>query len=448
MAQGNPGSVFPVGPFAGGRVRVAVVSTPRTGNTWLLHLLMAAYQCPGLGVHNPFDLAWDALPEDCVLQIHWHRTPAFVSQLEQAGFRVVVMSRHPFDALISILHFCLRDANTPRWLEGEEGNERCIYGAMPRSTAFADYVSGKRAQALLGISCEWWDFPGALGVRYEELNADPEGQLLRLAQAIGRELKVSPREAVEATSMSKLRSRFQNNHYFWLGKSGLWRCLLPAANAEPLARALAPVFETLGYACDPDPALTASEADANWLRLVWADVAEDLHHLAKAQKALKESQAKLAALQDLPPRYDEICRSFAEMKAHYEVNQKTLTDVWARFEQSHKALGEVGVLYEHAQKSVAELRARLEASERDARARLEASEKEVREACLQRDAARAEASHLRALCEEGREARDRLQAELEATRSLGTARGKLRAFANRHPALKATVKQILRRKSA
>ena len=47
-------------------VRIVLVSTPRSGNNWLRHLLARLYDIPSLSVHNPADLDWAALPPHCV----------------------------------------------------------------------------------------------------------------------------------------------------------------------------------------------------------------------------------------------------------------------------------------------------------------------------------------------------------------------------------------------
>jgi hypothetical protein len=104
-------------------MRLAVIGTPRSGNTWLRHLLSSAYDIPERPIHSPHDLPWNELPPSCVLQLHWHPVESFLKRLEDQGFRVIVLSRHPLDVLISILHFSLHD-KTAGWLEGEHGNER------------------------------------------------------------------------------------------------------------------------------------------------------------------------------------------------------------------------------------------------------------------------------------------------------------------------------------
>jgi hypothetical protein len=257
---------------------VAIISTPRSGNTWLLHLLSNIYQAATQAVHSPLEINWDKLPASCILQVHWHPEPSFLLHLEKAEFRVVVVARHPLDVLISILHFALYDP-TCRWLEGEGGNERPIFGAMPRSTAFLDYATGPRANALLSISQEWWSRPGCQTLHYEDLVAQPVDEMVRLVAALGTPPLKPVESAVEATTLAKLRKLTQNTNHFWQGQANLWKKFFTASEAASIAAIHASLFGQLGYRCEPDSELTAGAADANWLKLVWAPLTEELHDL-------------------------------------------------------------------------------------------------------------------------------------------------------------------------
>jgi hypothetical protein len=272
--------------------RLAVIGTPRSGNAWLRHLLSSAYDIPERAIHSPHDLPWNELPQSCVLQLHWHPVESFLKRLEDHGFRAVVLSRHPLDVLISILHFALHD-RTARWLEGEHGNEWSIFGAMPRSTPFMNYCVSKRADALLAVSREWWRVPGTISVQYEVLNRDPHGELERILGECGGQPVREVEEVIAGRTLSKLRALTRHEHHFWQGRCGLWKSLLTAAEARPLARVLQPRYADFDYDWDADPNLTAVQADANWVHLVWADLTDRLHHLDETSRALH------AARQDL-----------------------------------------------------------------------------------------------------------------------------------------------------
>ena len=274
-------------------LRLAVVSTPRSGNTWLRRMLAVLYGLHECAAHAPEEVEWGRLPARCVLQIHWHRSPAFVKLLEQHGFQVVVLARHPLDVLLSILHFAPHDPSTVHWLQGEGGHERCIYGSMPCSPSFLEYASGTRAAALLSVSREWWTAPGVQKVQYENLVAVPHDELRRLVLALDRETELSITEAVAVTTMANLRVITQAAHHFWQGRPGLWRHLLPAAEAHAIATAHQTIFMDLGYTCDPDPNLTRSRADANWVEMVGPELAAELQDLTPLKQKVSALEALL-----------------------------------------------------------------------------------------------------------------------------------------------------------
>jgi hypothetical protein len=239
------------------------------------------------------DADWAALPPEVVLQLHWRRTGEFAAKLEQHGFRVVTVARHPLDVLISVLHFCVHESESEHWLLGAGGSEADIYGAMPRSRTFIEYARGRRAAELLAVTPDWWGRPGVLGVRYEDLVADTGCELRRLADVFGPVRCGSIAGAVETCSLGRLRERSTNSH-FWQGRPGLWRHLLPAAEAREIAAAL----PDLGYPIDPDPALDALTADRNWVRLVGEETKRALRRATEGHLAqVKEKDDRIAELE-------------------------------------------------------------------------------------------------------------------------------------------------------
>jgi len=247
-------------------LRLAIVSTPRCGNTWLRYLLSGVYDVAEMAVHRPEDLDWDSVPADAIVQLHWHRTGPLVERLHEEGFRVVSLARHPLDVLISILHYAPRSASTAVWLQGEGGDELGLVGSGPHGPAFLEWAQGRRARALLSVSAEWWDDPSAVQIRYEDLVADAVGGLRHLVERIGVLPVRSLREVVENQRFDNLRDAFNPVH-FWKGQPGLWRSLLLAADARAIAASHEAIFATLGYPLDPDDALTVDGADQNWASL-------------------------------------------------------------------------------------------------------------------------------------------------------------------------------------
>jgi hypothetical protein len=310
-------------------LRIAIISTPRTGSTWLRMLLMDAYAIPGFAVHRPDDLNWAELPEKCVLQLHWHRTAALVQKLREEGFHVVSVARHPLDVLISILQFCLHDDSTLQWLNGEAGDERPIHGAMPGSAVFIDYGAGPRAAALMAVSREWALAPDCIRVRYENLAADSVGELTRIAHALDEPTYRPIAEVVAGATIPKLQDRSGAAHHFWQGRYGLWQSLLTNSSVERLAAAHHDYCAELGYSCSADPLLDAAQADANWLALIRPLVAEKLRayrplkqELAVARDQLRlleaECNSKTRGNEALTKGYEELVRSHEGLAKRYQ----------------------------------------------------------------------------------------------------------------------------------
>lgn len=225
-------------------MRIAIVSSPRSGNTWLRRLLGATYRLEERSAFTPDELDWEALPERCVLQLHWHRTPEFLAQLDRYGCSVVVVARHPLDVLVSILHFAQHESSTDRWLDGEAGSEAVLWGADPTSPAFVEYALSPRAQALLSITPEWWEYADARA-RYERLVVSPAGELGRIVDALGTPPSVLPTRAIERVRFDRLQKEAPN-HHFWQGRAGLWREVVPTAAALEIAEGYAGM-RRLGY---------------------------------------------------------------------------------------------------------------------------------------------------------------------------------------------------------
>ena len=251
-------------------LRIAVVSTPRAGNTWVRHLLGTAYDVPHLARHAMADADWASTAGG--------RAPVALGQrrrirreAERTRFRVVTVARHPLDVLISILHFCVYESDSEHWLLGAGGTEADIFGAMPRSRTFVEYAKGPRAASS-------WPSPrtgglnpalSACGTRtwWPTRLAGCGNSKRRSARSdAGRWMRWSRVRAI-----GRLRRAATNNH-FWQGRPGLWRHLLPAAEANEIAAALA----NLGYAIDPDSHLDALTADRNWVGLVGEETKQAL----------------------------------------------------------------------------------------------------------------------------------------------------------------------------
>lgn len=268
-------------------LRLAVISTPRSGNCWLRHMLAETLELEPIIVHLPSEVLWDNVPERAILQLHWLPDESFRAHLAKYEFRVVVLARHPLDVLISILAFSQHDDSTLRWLDGAGGSERSLAGVTPLSEPFLDYATGSRAKQLLGVSSQWWNLPGVCRVHYEDLMLDSAGRLAALIA----ELDVSPRKSpVEVAARSTPEDmRAQNVHmlfHVWQAQGSLWRRFLTEKIARQVYQAHAADFSTLSYACDPNPLLFAADAQTDWNRY---DAAASKKHLHGVKRTIAAS---------------------------------------------------------------------------------------------------------------------------------------------------------------
>ena len=244
-------------------MRVAIISTPRSGNTWLRKILSKLYDLKEYAIHRPDDIDWVSLPNRCILQIHWHRDPGMISLLDLHGFKMITISRHPLDVLISILHFSSYEPQTSQWLDGEGGVELPIHGCSPTSAKFLDYASGMRSKALLSVTQEWWSESNVIRVRYEDLVHTPSVVIASICQDIGS-IPIDIDSTIESLAFDDLR-KTSSNHHFWKGTPGIWKSLLPPKIAYAIAKKHQASFIKLGYLCDPLVNLSDDDAISNWL---------------------------------------------------------------------------------------------------------------------------------------------------------------------------------------
>jgi hypothetical protein len=245
-------------------LRLAIVGSPRSGNVWLNRVLSDLLSLTPCYAHTPDEVAWSALPERSILQLHWTPEESFKGKLDRLGFVPIVLQRHPLDLLISILHFCRHEPLTARWLQSYSGDESSILDATPIDQSFVDYACSNRAAALLSLSSEWEEQAGAISVRYEKLVTNPTDAVSAVLSQLGAKVdEHGIQSALEKHSLSANRQTASNSH-FWMGTPGLWRRLILANDAIRIALRHKDLFAALGYDIDPDNSLTAGSALQLW----------------------------------------------------------------------------------------------------------------------------------------------------------------------------------------
>ena len=156
--------------------------------------------------------------------------------------------------------------------------------------------------------------------------------MTRLAEALGGQSRKTVAETLQAATLPAMRVATGCRYHFWQGKPGLWRTLLTAAEVEVLAPALTSTLAELGYACDPDPSLTAAQADANWINLVGKDLVEDLRSLELLRGEMVGVRATLA------PRDEALQQTRAEVGWLRQIQSEQVAELeWRRAVQEQQA---------------------------------------------------------------------------------------------------------------
>ena len=156
----------------------------------------------------------------------------------------------------------------------------------------------------LGYSPAWWNRPGIMRARYEDLVATQEETFGRLVEQIGGPPRLPLAQTLDEMSIRRIKVDQSVWHFhYWQGQPGLWRSFFPPDEARALAAAHADTFEILGYACDPDESLDGARADHNWIQLQLDSTREHLR-IERANHRRTKSEIHMLKL-----RTDEITRS-------------------------------------------------------------------------------------------------------------------------------------------
>lgn len=242
-------------------LRVAVISTPRCGNTWVRSVLADILELEELAVHNYTELK--SIPERAILQVHWYREPCFQHFLRKHNFKIVVLTRHPLDVLISILNFIRHEPLTSRWLEGNAEIPPSLIGRPPISKEFIRYATSWGAENILSISYQWWHDRDAVKIRYEDLVQQPNDMLLRLARMF--DPAAFDRNGAIARFNLQFFQKLPNKHG-WQGRPGLWRHLILYFEARRIYKRHKHLFDVMDYSVRPY-LLSRSSALRRWEEL-------------------------------------------------------------------------------------------------------------------------------------------------------------------------------------
>jgi hypothetical protein len=242
-------------------MRVAIVSSPRSGNTFVRRTLATALGWPELGYHD-FREAPDALPENLFVQIHWQREPEFVAWLAEHRFTVLTVARHPFDVLLSAVRFSARGTSTERWVGGRTGMPVSVGKDGSASPEFIDYCLSDGAEVLLSVSAQWWG-AAPLRIRYEQAVQRPAVLARMIARLGGDPRRLG--KGLEASSVKTMNAFFPG--HTWRAHPGHWRNLIASDDARRIYQRHRTAFRACGYHPPLFHSLSRTAASRNWCNI-------------------------------------------------------------------------------------------------------------------------------------------------------------------------------------
>lgn len=243
-------------------IRFAIISSPRSGNTWVRNVLGSALNISTDAKHN-YD-EFNDISGSLGIQIHWPREPNFQKFLQVNAFQPIVVSRHPLDILCSMMHFIRYEPMTSRWLEGNVAIPSHLKGRSPACSAFLEYATSFGAENLLSVTYQWWHEPAALKLRYETAVSGKENAFALAFEKLG----LSASDFSGPLAKHDLAA-FQatHNHHGWQGRPGLWRDIVPRNSARAIYQRHRHIFDALEYSVD-EAIISDDEALGRWEQLV------------------------------------------------------------------------------------------------------------------------------------------------------------------------------------
>jgi len=185
-AHGPGNSDLFLGPRRPETLKIIVVGTPKTGNTWVKHLLADVYDLPLVKLKPDFDRA-EAEAAGARWISHQHYLPNHNLLNWGAANNVLFVSivRHPGDILVSLWHHMQSRRSHESLNAGDLTQDASVLskGSQVVSQHTLTFVE-RSFHFYLNLSIAWLDIPGLVTARYEDLWNCPVAALADLTNSI------------------------------------------------------------------------------------------------------------------------------------------------------------------------------------------------------------------------------------------------------------------------
>lgn len=204
-------------------MRIVVVSPPRSGNHWVKCLLGAVYGLNTIGGElkpgtnrRGFNEAIDAgaFPDGTILHQHGRFSRDVADQLEALPAHLVTVMRDPYDAFVSYFEW-VQSRYAQRVRKSGDASD---LETRPRHAMFGKAIDDPEVLVYLrdGFAVnlrranQWFHSGRSIVVRFEDLHADPAGELARLTERIEPIGRDRLDEAVEFCRVENVKQRNAN----------------------------------------------------------------------------------------------------------------------------------------------------------------------------------------------------------------------------------------------
>ena len=235
-------------------LRILIVSTGKTGNTWLKHLLANIYDLPIVATGKAFDAGeLESLGLRWVAHQHYRARADLIDCGRRNNIVFVTTLRHPCDALVSKFHFVRNLGHRLKFADVDRSPVMALDGDKIGENT-ASYVLDDFS-ATLDISLNWLRSGESLLIRYEDLKREPVAALQELTNAICKVPLYRIGGAIEACTIDQMRKmKGMEPRFFRQGQVGGWRTELPQEIID-IFRHTPPYpsqFKELGYSLKED----------------------------------------------------------------------------------------------------------------------------------------------------------------------------------------------------
>jgi hypothetical protein len=253
VAMGGNYSILP------GNLKILVVGTPKTGNTWLKHVLADVYDLPIVRLGSVFDpKEADAAGSNWICHQHYLPKQSLLSWAKANHTLFVSVVRHPADVLISLWHHSKQARPSGKNLPGEAQGLSKLSAGVDINCATTVHFVQREFPTHLNLSIAWSSISGVATLRYEDLWNEPWEALSRLTEAIEPRSPETLKLSLCANEFGLLQSTIDpDKKLVRKGGTGGWVHILSPEIKRLLARSepYPSQFASLGYTMDErDPA--------------------------------------------------------------------------------------------------------------------------------------------------------------------------------------------------